>query len=683
MERFSGFGSNKCQECLHGPFYVLSITITSFEMATTERSAVQQDVNGTPRSELSEEEGGVSSTTVTTELIGKNGEKKESVTITHQGVKGISHKVDKDGAVHLLPKRSGKTNRIRTLVSFKARESHFDRFNKEAAKDPFRGFYTLFWISLMIFVLNTFYNSFTTTGQILSLTFATLFSRDAIVLAISDGVLIGSLFICVPFAKVLVNGWCRYYPTLIWFQHVWQACLLGIVIKWSHYRDWPWVQSGFFVLHTLSMLMKIHSYMAINGHLADTYHRMKRLEDTIEERVADVEGIREGEKPVGKGGVSEEAWKRAVEKAAAADESDMRSKAVEDGDANGHSAVTTDDSTEAISTQQGHWDNLQAQRGTSTLRQRANSSIIDRKPSVNHPDRDHSSNKKEKGKDKDKQDTLIRDPHPLATHPDPLINSLAREVEFLREELTSNTPAVEEKNPDVYTETVTWPSNVTFANFLDYLLVPTLVYELSYPRLRTVRPLYLLEKALATFGTFFVIYVITEHWIMPRQPSPDTPLLHTFLELAVPMMLNYLLIFYIMFECICQFFAEWTGFADRLFYEDWWNATSMDVFSRRWNRPVHSFLLRHVYASSITAGLPKGVAMFVTFLLSSLLHELVMAIVSGKIRGYLFAMQMAQLPLIFISQIPFVKRNETLGNIIFWTGLLIGFPMLNIAYITY
>jgi sterol O-acyltransferase len=32
--------------------------------------------------------------------------------------------------------------------------------------------------------------------------------------------------------------------------------------------------------------------------------------------------------------------------------------------------------------------------------------------------------------------------------------------------------------------------------------------------------------------------------------------------------------------------------------------------------------------------------MLYTFLLSSLLHELVMAIVSGKIRGYLFALQM-------------------------------------------
>lgn len=65
---------------------------------------------------------------------------------------------------------------------------------------------------------------------------------------------------------------------------------------------------------------------------------------------------------------------------------------------------------------------------------------------------------------------------------------------------------------------------------------------------------------------------------------------------------------------------------------------------------TYSFL-SHVYASSITAGASRTGAMFVTFLLSSLLHELVMAIVSGKIRGYLFAMQMAQIPLIALGQV--------------------------------
>ena len=82
------------------------------------------------------------------------------------------------------------------------------------------------------------------------------------------------------------------------------------------------------------------------------------------------------------------------------------------------------------------------------------------------------------------------------------------------------------------------------------------------------------------------------------------------------------------------------SFADRRFYDDWWNSTSWDEFSRKWNRPVHTFLLRHVYASAMTSlGLGKLGAMMFTFLLSAAAHELVMLIVSQKLRMYLFFLQ--------------------------------------------
>ena len=31
-------------------------------------------------------------------------------------------------------------------------------------------------------------------------------------------------------------------------------------------------------------------------------------------------------------------------------------------------------------------------------------------------------------------------------------------------------------------EKVAWPANITYLNYLDYLLIPTLVYEMEYPR---------------------------------------------------------------------------------------------------------------------------------------------------------------------------------------------------------
>ena len=145
------------------------------------------------------------------------------------------------------------------------------------------------------------------------------------------------------------------------------------------------------------------------------------------------------------------------------------------------------------------------------------------------------------------------------------------------------------------------------------------------------------------------------------------------------------------------------SFADRRFYDDWWNSTSWDEFSRKWNKPVHTFLLRHVYASSISSyKLSRQSAMFFTFLLRAAAHELVMAIVTKKIRYvlflypficpftesnlyrmYLFVMQLAQIPLIAVGRLPAIKKNKLLGNVVFWLGLYAGFPLLCVAYCAY
>jgi len=115
-----------------------------------------------------------------------------------------------------------------------------------------------------------------------------------------------------------------------------------------------------------------------------------------------------------------------------------------------------------------------------------------------------------------------------------------------------------------------------------------------------------------------------------------------------------------------------------------WNSTSWDEFSRKWNKPVHGFLLRHVYAPTILSyRLSKTSAMLVTFLLSACVHELVMVVVTRKIRMYLFMLQIVQIPLIFVSRMPAIKQNKLLGNVIFWLGLYAGFPLLCVAYVAY
>ena len=59
----------------------------------------------------------------------------------------------------------------------------------------------------------------------------------------------------------------------------------------------------------------------------------------------------------------------------------------------------------------------------------------------------------------------------LVHHPNEDIKSLAQELLDLDSELTSTG-----------INQVRWPENITYRNFADYQLIPTLVYELEYPR---------------------------------------------------------------------------------------------------------------------------------------------------------------------------------------------------------
>lgn len=75
-----------------------------------------------------------------------------------------------------------------------------------------------------------------TDGRPLNLRFAASFSQDAIILALSDAVLVGSTFICVPFVKAMQRGWISYYWTGVILQHLLQTTILFGAISWTFNR---------------------------------------------------------------------------------------------------------------------------------------------------------------------------------------------------------------------------------------------------------------------------------------------------------------------------------------------------------------------------------------------------------------------------------------------------------------
>lgn len=219
------------------------------------------------------------------------------------------------------------------------------------------------------------------------------------------------------------------------------------------------------------------------------------------------------------------------------------------------------------------------------------------------------------------------------------------------------------------------------------------VYELAYPRTTTINWPYVLEKTTATFGVLGIMIVVSQHLILPvvlqthaLRLLPLSTRLQAFpyilLDLIFPFMIEYLMAWYLIWELILNVLAELTFFADRGFYGPWWNSTTWDAFARDWNKPVHGFLLRHVYHSSISAWhVSRGTATVITFLLSALVHELVMWSLFKRLRGYLLVMQMSQIPLVYASRTRFLKGRETLGNVIFWLGIYTGPSFLCSLYL--
>lgn len=60
-----------------------------------------------------------------------------------------------------------------------------------------------------------------------------------------------------------------------------------------------------------------------------------------------------------------------------------------------------------------------------------------------------------------------------------------------------------------------------------------------------IRPLYVFEKTVATFGTFTLLYSVTEVFILPK--INQASFFRAWLDLVLPFMVAYLLLFYIIF----------------------------------------------------------------------------------------------------------------------------------------
>lgn len=60
-----------------------------------------------------------------------------------------------------------------------------------------------------------------------------------------------------------------------------------------------------------------------------------------------------------------------------------------------------------------------------------------------------------------------------------------------------------------------YPNNLTIANHCEYIVLPTLVYELEYPRSEEINWWYVLEKGVAVFGILGLMNLVSQAYIYP------------------------------------------------------------------------------------------------------------------------------------------------------------------------
>lgn len=147
----------------------------------------------------------------------------------------------------------------------------------------------------------------------------------------------------------------------------------------------------------------------------------------------------------------------------------------------------------------------------------------------------------------------------------------------------------------------------------------------------------------------------------------------------LPCTLFLMVTFYLVFESMCNFFAELSKLDYREFYDDWWNSHTFEEYNRKWNKPVHMFLYRHVYLELIMRWrTSKMVAQIVTFLFSAFLHEFLLAVIFRIVRPFFLLFILFQVPLIKVTK--WMKKNRE-GIYFTWFGLIVGPSIILCLYL--
>lgn len=154
------------------------------------------------------------------------------------------------------------------------------------------------------------------------------------------------------------------------------------------------------------------------------------------------------------------------------------------------------------------------------------------------------------------------------------------------------------------------------------------------------------------------------------------------MRLAIANTYLWLLGFYWYFHLFLNLTGELLRFGDRVFYKDWWNSSEVSAYWRLWNMPVHYWLIvsslfnkgqrpsrshshfvaslhnyqRHIYFPCIRLKMSKTAATLVVFVLSAVMHEVLVSIPFHMARPWSFLGMLLQIPLVALTKCKFCAK---------------------------
>ncbi|KAJ3400773.1 hypothetical protein HDU80_006627, partial [Chytriomyces hyalinus] len=172
---------------------------------------------------------------------------------------------------------------------FTERSSQLDFGTLERDKNPMRGFFVLFWVSMGWYTISTAWETFVRVGVPFDMSLAFQMTERGAELATSDSLMILSCFMVIPLVKLVQYRIVPVSaaPVMNW---IWLGLWFSTVVSWALFNNWGWTQSGAFTIHCIAMLMKQASYLMSNLESIWKTQELPHLQADIDLLRAEQEG---------------------------------------------------------------------------------------------------------------------------------------------------------------------------------------------------------------------------------------------------------------------------------------------------------------------------------------------------------------------------------------------------------